>query len=191
MTAAVLDEVLPTYRHRERHGAAIAAPPERVWDALHAVTVRELALSRLLMAIRTLPTRLTGGGDAFNEAVAQSFVSFMIETEFTLLRNDPPSVLIAGSAEQPWKLRGDSAVPVNDRDGFRAFNDPGYVLIATSFECEPEANGTRFYTETRVQPTDNDAARKFRPYWLAIRAGSGLIRRDILRAVRRRAERFA
>jgi hypothetical protein len=39
-----------------------------------------------------------------------------------------------------------------------------------------------------VQPTDAAAARAFRPYWWAIRAGSGLIRRDMLHAVRRHAE---
>jgi hypothetical protein len=56
------------------------------------------------------------------------------------------------------------------------------------FELEALGDGTRLSTETRVQPTDT-AARAFRPYWWAIRAGSGLIRRDVLRAVRRRAER--
>jgi len=59
---AVFDDVLPTYRHRSRHGAPIAAPPERVWDALHAVTARELTLTRPLMAARALPSRLTGRG---------------------------------------------------------------------------------------------------------------------------------
>jgi hypothetical protein len=42
-----------------------------------------------------------------------------------------------------------------------------------------------------VQPTDTSAARAFRPNWYAIRAGSGLIRRDLLCAVRRRAEAAA
>ncbi|MGD9695042.1 MAG: hypothetical protein AB7V42_05215 [Thermoleophilia bacterium] len=189
MTSAVLDDVLPAYRHRERHGATIAAPPERVWDALHAVTVRELALTRVLMAARALPARLTGRGDAFNEDAAQTFMRVMAENGFTMLRDDP-SALVAGSIGRPWQLRRESAVPFDGRDGFRAFGDPGYVLMATSFECEPDAGGTRLCTETRVQPTDESAARSFRPYWLAIRAGSGLIRREILRAVRRRAERL-
>ena len=73
----------------------------------------------------------------------------------------------------------------------RAFAHPWFVLIATSFELEALGDGTRLSTETRVQPTDIAAARAFRPYWWAIRAGSGLIRRDMLHAVRRRAERDA
>ena len=99
----------------------------------------------------------------FNKAAALPFVSFMLEAEFTVLRNDPPSALVAGSADQPWKLRGSGAVRVLDRHGFHAFNDLGYVLIATSFECEPDGDGTRLSTETRVQPADERAAKRFRP----------------------------
>jgi len=73
----------------------------------------------------------------------------------------------------------------------RAFARSGFVLIATSFEIEALGDITRLSTETRVQPTDAAAAHAFRPYWWLIRAGSGLIRRDVLRAVRRRAERGA
>lgn len=60
-------------------------------------------------------------------------------------------------------------------------------LAALSFELELSGDRTRLATETRVQPTDRQAARAFLPYWLVIRAGSGLIRRDLLRAVARRA----
>jgi hypothetical protein len=58
-------------------------------------------------------------------------------------------------------------------DGLRVFARPGFVLMTTSFELEPLGDGTRLSTETRVQPTDAAAARAFRPYWWAIRAGSG------------------
>ena len=58
---AVLDDILPTYRHRERHTTQIAAPPEAVWSALHAVSAGELRLTRLLTTIRALPARLPGG----------------------------------------------------------------------------------------------------------------------------------
>ncbi|MGH2991074.1 MAG: hypothetical protein ACRDMA_14690 [Solirubrobacterales bacterium] len=75
-----------------------------------------------------------------------------------------------------------------DLDGFRAFARPGFVRIATSFELEALGEGTRLSTETRVQPTDAAAACAFRLYWWAIRGGSGLIRRDVMHAVRRRAE---
>lgn len=60
--SAVLDDVLPVYRHRERHATQIAAAPEVVWSALHAVSAGDLRLTRVLTAIRALPARLPGSG---------------------------------------------------------------------------------------------------------------------------------
>jgi hypothetical protein len=189
---SVLDDVLPVYRHRERHATQIAAAPEAVWSALHAVSSDDLRLTRLLMSIRTLPVRLPSGGTSGGGLPAnRGFVEAFMERGYRELRIDPPWKLVAGAAGRPWRRRGRETVDVVDVDGVRAFARPGFVLIATSFEVEELGDGARLSTETRVQPTDAAATRAFRPYWWAIRAGSGLIRRDVLHAVRRRAERDA
>jgi hypothetical protein len=184
--SAVLDDVLPVYRHRERHAAQIAATPDAVWSALHSVSSGDLRLTRVLTTIRALPSQrgMRGGGLPAN----QGFLEAFLERGFRELRVDPPRALVAGAAAQPWRLRGGETADVVDLDGFRVFARPGFVLMATSFELEPLGDGTRLSTETRVQPTEARAARAFRPYWWAIRAGSGLIRRDVLRATRRLAE---
>ncbi len=57
------------------------------------------------------------------------------------------------------------------------------------FVLEPEEAGTRLSTETRVTATDARSRVQFALYWLAIRGGSGLIRRDMLRAIASRSER--
>jgi hypothetical protein len=187
--SAVLDDVLPVYRHRERHATQIAAAPEAVWSALHAVSNDELRLTRVLMNIRALPARLPGGRMPGGGAQAdRGFVEAFLERGFRELRLDPPWTLVAGAATQSWRLRGGETADVVDLDGFRAFARRGFILIATSFELDALGDGTRLSSETRVQPTDAAAARAFRPYWWAIRAGSGLIRRDVLHAVCRRAE---
>ena len=55
---------------------------------------------------------------------------------------------------------------------------------------EAAAGGaTRLTTETRVLCADAGSRRRFRVYWAVVRPGSGLIRRMMLRAVRREAER--
>jgi hypothetical protein len=189
---AVLDDVLPVYRHRERHATQIAAAPEPVWGALHAVLSGELRLTRLLTGSRALPARLAGRGMPGGGLPAgRGFIEAFVERGYRELRVDPPWTLVAGAAGPPWRLRGGETPDVVDLDGLRAFARPRFVLIATSFELEALGDGTRLSTETRVQPTDAASARAFRPYWWAIRAGSGLIRRDVLHAVRRRAERDA
>lgn len=186
---AALDEVLPVYRHRERHEKTIQAPTVEVWRALLAVTAQELPLSSLLMGIRSIPQRLTRSRDVLSGRASEPVVQVFVEGGFRELRVEPGRLLIAGAAIQPWRLVGGEVADVRDLSGFRGFNQPGFVLAAISFELEPAGEGTCLATETRVQPTDRSAARAFQPYWLVIRAGSGLIRRDLLRAVARRAER--
>lgn len=185
--SAPLDEFMPVYRHRERHYRTVGAAPTAVWDAILALTIRELPLSRFLMGVRSIP-RLVVRGPAGRSASERPVVDTFRSAGFRELRVDPPRVLIAGTAIQPWRLVGGQVADVRDAAGFRAFHEPGFVLAAISFELEPVDGGTRLSTETRVQPTDSTAARAFMPYWLAIRAGSGLIRREMLRAVARRVE---
>ncbi len=184
-----LDDILPVFRHRERHTTQIANSPEAVWGALHAVSIHDLQLTSFLMRVRTLPARLVDGRAPHQVTTAnRRFIDSLMEGGFRELPVDAPFTVVVGSAGQPWHLRGGETADVVDLDGFRAFVRPGFVLMAMSFELDPLAGGTRLSTETRVQPTDAAAARAFRPYWWAIRGGSGLIRHDLLRAVRLRAE---
>jgi len=178
MTSRALDTVLPRYRHREVHATVARATPEAVWAALHATTAGELALTRVLTRLRGLAQPETG--TPFLQGLTR---------RFDLLVQEPGRLLVAGGAGQPWKPRGGRQVHVRDIAELAAFAEPGYVLMAVSFELQPAGAGrTRLVTETRVQPTDRRAALAFAPYWLVVRCGSGLIRRDVLRAVRRRAE---
>jgi hypothetical protein len=188
---AALDEVLPVYRHRERHQRTIPAQPADVWQALLAITTDDLPLSRFLMGVHSIPQRLLRGSDGFASRHAQPVVETFKRGGFRELRAEPGHLLIAGAAIQPWRLVGGRIADVRDLAGFRAFDEPGFVLAAISFELETTEQGTRLGTETRVQPTDPRAGRAFLPYWLVIRAGSGLIRREMLRAVARRAGRYS
>jgi hypothetical protein len=96
--------------------------------------------------------------------------------------------VVAGGVLQPWKLFGGEAPPELDASGLRTFAEPGWVKVGMDFVLQPEGAGTRLQTETRVAATDTRTRMLFAGYWLIIRAGSGLIRRDILRAVAQRAE---
>jgi hypothetical protein len=74
-------------------------------------------------------------------------------------------------------------------DHFTAAPLAGHALAGWSFTVVPRADGTtELRTETRVRCAP-DARIKFRAYWLLVRPGSGLIRRAMLRAIRRAAER--
>ncbi len=183
VTPLTLDNLLPDPHFRERHERWIAAPPAAVWETLHDLRLADLALSRTLMALRALPARLHG------QPRPQMVSARLLEDgPVPVLASDAERSVIAGGVMQPWKLAGAAKPPVLDIDGLRAFDEPGWVKTATDFVLEPENAGTRLRTETRVRATDARTRTRFGVYWLAIRAGSGLIRRDLLRAVSRRAE---
>jgi hypothetical protein len=75
---------------------------------------------------------------------------------------------------------------------FRTFDEPGWAKAAWNFRVEPApAGGATLSTETRVRCTDARSRRTFRRYWWIVRPFSGLIRIELLRAIRREAERGA
>jgi hypothetical protein len=184
LTMLTLDDLLPAPDFRERHSRRIEAPPADVWEAVVDLRLGDLALSRTLMGIRLLPARLAGR----KEATRMVSGSLLEEGPVPVLALDPPRAVVAGGVLQPWKLTGGDDPPELDAAALRAFSEPGWVKTGFDVLLEPDGGGTRVTTETRVTATDARTRARFRVYWTIIRLGSGLIRRDMLRAVARRAE---
>jgi hypothetical protein len=183
-TMLTLDELLPSPHFRERHSRRIAAPPAAVWDVLQELRIGDPALSRALMGVRLLPARLAGRKD-----MLRMFSGRLLEEgPVPVLDADPQHAVVAGGVLQPWKLAGGEDPPELDATALQAFAEPGWVKVGFDLVLEPSHGGTRLTTETRVTATDPGTRARFGLYWLFIRAGSGLIRRDMLRAIARRAE---
>lgn len=187
-----LDAFLPHPAHRTRFATDVAANPANTWAAMLAITPDELPLTRTLSGLRSAPARLSGGGrhgpaDARNRPVVEQFVA----AGFGVLHEDAPRVLMVGAAAQPWRLRGGARRRFETPEAFVAFDEPGFVRMALSFELTRRGEvGTRLATETRVIPTCPDAARAFARYWTLIRLGSDVIRLELLHGIRRRAEQL-
>ncbi len=113
---------------------------------------------------------------------------FLEEGPVPVLAAEPDHRVVAGGVMQPWKITGGEDPPALDAAGLQAFGDPGWVKVGFDLVLEPDDRGTRLTTETRVTATDAGTRARFGVYWLFIRVGSGLIRRDMLRAVAHRAE---
>jgi len=186
MNMTLLDRLMPAAEHRESHSIRMAAPPDQVWDALHKVTYREVPLARILMGLRGLPERIRdGGGDRL--PLDRPLLDLFREMGFVTVAEEPCRALAMGTAAQFW--RASPGRPPRFRTGadLLSFDQPGYAKAVMSFEIAPIAGGSLLMTETRIQSTDAASRRRFRRYWLVIRLGSGLIRRVLLRAIRRRA----
>lgn len=179
-----LDDLMARPHFRESHELHIDARPAAVWAALHELRLVELPAARVLMDIRTFPARVLG-----RSRPRMVTARLLEDGPVPVLASNPGRSVVAGGAMQPWKLMGGSAPPVLDAAGLRAFDAPGWVKVGMDFVLEPDRQGTLLRTETRVLATDDRTRIRFGLYWLAIRAGSGVIRRDLLRQVAARSER--
>jgi hypothetical protein len=179
-----LDDVVPAPHFSERHERVIAAPPEVVWAALHELRAGDSPVVRALMGARTLPARVLGRG----RPGSSTGRPFLEQGPVPVLATDRPRSVVAGGVMQPWKLTGGAEAPVLDAAALRAFAEPGWVKCAVDFVLVPDGGGTRLSTETRVEATDRRTRVRFGAYWIVIRAGSGLIRREMLRLVAEKAQ---
>lgn len=176
MSGSALDRMLPDYQFVERHSVLVRASRQDVWRALHDVGLREMALTRFLFGLRAIPARIAGtqrpaGGGPWLPALLNSGFKMMAET--------PGREIVLGTTGRFWERRA--------RPGVQP--DPGAAIAAMDFRLEESQGGILLTTETRVAVEDRAARRRFAIYWVVIRMGSGLIRRELLQAVRRRAER--
>jgi len=165
----LLSEVLPEYHFRERHERRVDATPEAVFAAIRTVTLAETPVARALMRLRGL-----------RAGSVRPLVEEMDAEGFAQVAEDPLQEVVYGAIGQPWKPLGGKRADAGD---FGAFAEPGYAKMGFNFRLE---NGV-LSTETRVLLTDERSRKLFRRYWLVIRPFSGLIRREWLRAIARRA----
>jgi hypothetical protein len=173
----LLAEVMPRYDVHERHELWVPAAPQHAYDAVKAVSAREVRLFGPLMRLRTL------GRSAHVFDPHAPLLDEMLKIGFVKLGERPGGEIVVGAIGRFWS-------PTRNRpretDDFAAFDEPGYAKAAMNFTVRPDGDGSRITTETRIVGTDAAAARKFRRYWVLIRPGSGAIRRSWLKAIRRR-----
>ena len=189
----LIDQYLPRWDVRERHRTRVAAPPESVYAALAQADLADSPLVRLLLGARALPGALWRGPAGLRalsrEARAPITLGAFESRGFTRLAERPPDELVIGLEGRFW--RPDGALCTLPAEHYvQTPPAPGTARGVWNFALERMADGaTELTTETRVLCADDAARARFLPYWYLIRPGSGLIRRYMLRAVRRRAER--
>ena len=187
----LIDDYLPDFDAVERHATVVRARPERVWAALRSTDFGRSPLIGGLLALRALPSWLAAPFGARRRSAQRGrglTLDAIVSVGFALLDERPGRELVLGVEGRFWTLRGD--LRSTDAARFRGPLAPGFARAAWDFRVEPLEDGrTRLSTETRVRCADRAARRRFRPYWSLVRPGSGLIRRAMLAAIRRAAER--
>jgi hypothetical protein len=106
---------------------------------------------------------------------------------FGLLAEQAGEELVIGTMGRFWRARGQLCATTGAE--FVQPASAGTAKAAWNFAVRQHSNGgTELRTETRVLCADSASRWRFRAYWTLIRPCSGLIRREMLAAVRLRAE---
>jgi hypothetical protein len=172
-----IDDVLPAWDWRSAHATRVAAPCERAAAAAREFTGRDLPVTGALMRMRTLGRR------TFDD---RPTVETFARIGLVLLADEPDGVVVGGVLS-PWRVRGGHRA-IASADELRAFAEPGWVRVATAFTVASQGAVCRVGTETRIAATDDTARRRFGRYWRLIGPFSSITRREMLAAIRRRAE---
>ena len=175
----LMTRYLPRYQFAEEHSLYVPASPTRVIDAASRPDVVDDPVTRRLIALRELPSRLAGRL-GFASSLQQR-PAFGL-ADFTPLGRDGERELAFGPAGRFWQSDyGLVALP--DASAFAALDPAGLAKLVLNFTAQPEGQGTRLTTRTRVWCGDDAVRRRFTAYWLLIRPASGFIRRRLLRRV--------
>jgi hypothetical protein len=178
----LIDDFLPVYDVRKQHHTMVRAPIDKVYAAVRRLDISQAKLSIFLLRLRGIPTGIS--------ASSCFTLNDFLKMRFILLGEKPNEELLLGVVGRFWTLSGE--LRRLDSDGFRNFNEPGFAKAVWNFSLSSRSdNSVLLETETRVHCTDDASRRRFRLYWLLIGAFSGLIRREVLRALKQSAEERA
>jgi hypothetical protein len=189
----LLDGHLPRFDFAERHATEVDASAAAAYAAMRRADLASGPLTRALFLVRALPglvvapretaRRFLDGRRSRRLAVEQ-----LAAAGFAILGEEPGREIVLGTIGRFWRPSG--GMRRFDPAEFAAFAEPGWAKGAWSFRVEPApGGGATVSTETRVLCTDPRSRRTFARYWRIVRPFSGLIRLEMLRAIRREAER--
>jgi len=181
-----LADLLPgamTATHQAREVAAGAAT---TWSAIREAQLDRAPVLRALVRLRALPGAISRRAHHLPPLPPKSStIDELIANGWWIILSDaPPRELCLGVVlwDERTALEGQS----------RAYFDrpaPGAVRVGWSLRVEPlGSDRCLLVTETRADPVDEAARRRFRAYWTLISPFAAFTRRLTLRGIARAAE---
>lgn len=173
----LIDDFLPVYDFSERHETKIRASAERVYAAVSTAELTDSWIIWGLFALRGL---------GWSNRAKKLTLREMTESGFAILGEKPDEEILLGLAGKFWTLSGN--LQKIDAGNFKEFNEKGFAKAVWNFSLA-EANGeTVLKTETRISCLDEDSRQSFALYWTVVKPFSGLIRQEMLRIIKEKAE---
>ncbi len=169
----LIDDFLPEYDFVETHNIAIDADVASVYKAANEVDFSDSFIVRWLLRLRGMS----------GEAVSLRNLEY---SRFKILGEVVNKEVLIGLAGRFWTPWGD--MQKVDASNFREFDKKGYAKAVWNFSLESSNGETRLTTETRIRCLDDGSRRSFGFYWTFIQPFSGLIRMEMLKTIKHKAE---
>jgi hypothetical protein len=183
----LLDEIQSKYHFRQRREKDIEASPAVIYKSIWDYPINESLPFKVLMGLRNLPARLVGRG-SYLPGGELTVARWLSETHFTLLTEKENEEIVFGLIGQFWKPLYGRILIIPEVDKFMEFEETGFVKTAANFYIEPRDEGARLSIEVRIYATDRKALWGFWFYWRLIEPFGGLLRADMIRRIKGRAE---
>jgi hypothetical protein len=173
----LIDEFLPNYDFSEKHEINIRTSAEKVYQAVNSVNLADSWVIWSLLNLRGLG-RSSGKTLTLRD---------MTKDGFAILGEKPNEEILIGLAGKFWTLTG-SLQNIN-AENFRDFQTEGFAKAVWNFSLTKKSDEEiRLSTETRIQCLGDSSLSKFSFYWRFIQPFSGLIRNEMLRLIKQKAE---
>ena len=177
----LIDDFLPNYDFSEKHRIQVRAPITVTYEAVRHLDITQSKLSMLLFRLRGIPTGKDG--------IAKFDIDNFQKMRFILLGERTNEEFLLGLVGRFWTVSG--GLQRLDRNEYVNFDRPGYAKAVWNFSLvERPGQSTLLETETRVYCLDEGSRRRFQIYWFLIRGFSGMIRQEVLKAIKEKAERI-
>lgn len=173
----LIDKYLPDFHYGETHSIEILSDRFTIAERLENCDFSKSRLIKILFWLRGMPC----------ERIS---LSQLTNTGFTELERAANDEFVIGLIGQFWKPDGN--LKRFDPAEFQNFNEPNFLKAVWNFRiAERNIHSCSLSTETRVYCTDQSSKKRFSRYWFFVRPFSGLIRMEMLKAVKRAAEHQA
>jgi hypothetical protein len=175
---------------RDRIAIVARASPAEIFRALREVRLPDMKLAWLLGELRYLPSRLAGRMP--RPQPDTPFFDTLVAGGTLVLRDDTPREIVTGSAARLHQV-DQATCRFASREAFEAFDDPRFEKLFMSVRAAPSGRPGESWIvlEHATRALSLDSARRFARYWRVIKPLGAFVSRQLLHAVRRRAEREA
>jgi len=169
----LIDEFLPEYDFNETHDISIHAAAADIYRTAIDIDFGESFLIRWLMRLRGMSDgRIT--------------LRDMKRYQFEMLGETLNQEMVLGLVGRFWTIGG--GLQKIDSESFKKFDTSGYAKAVWNFSLDETGDETNLTTETRIKCLDAGSRRSFGMYWTFVKPFSGLIRMEMLKLIKQKAE---